>query len=747
VRPPCDERGLGAAKRAPKGHPSCRSTGGRVSQTIARRAWSYGKRSGEGLCADYAMQARLLRVVRRGILAREAARRCRAWREHLETFLAGEPMPGFVVDELRDYLRCGVLALGAVRFACEHCGNDRLVGISCKGRGFCPRCLGRKMTEMARYWVRAVLPRVRTRQSVLSLPFELRVPLAYRHELTLAVHRMAARAIEDWYRDKGREIGIVDGRTGSITAVDTRDKPAALQPLAAAMRTSTASPRSCRHCLFRRRVSLDVDPDLAFDPPVADISILAPEARRLIVIRRPDVPIQTKVLVELDPRVGRADRLDQLDQAIRDSADLRNLVELAVSLRRHASWNDKVSAARTEAERLLAKWYPPPIEVEKTPAFAKAVVALAGAALYLARQGRAFRSPPYLDAVFVAWLFTRIGRGSPEESLAPRTLRDRVVLVWGPRTVDPDVHPNPDRLAVRPNLDSLRREAGNARSLLEEFYRTPASRSGPLSGNAMLALRGVAPGLADHLGAANTVADALTLATAVSSAPSAPPPPEPALLGVHVGDLFVTRSRLAGYQIADISRIETILANETRERTHTRRTLVETEETTDEEQTRETESDLQQTTREEVRTEQRKDEESELQVSAGGGVSASFGTALSVEAHFDVSSSNSKSLSESLARTTSTETRAARSIVHVRASSGSSAPVRSRRSPRSTGTSSSQRRAAAISRASIAGLKSASRSRCTILGVARSTRSAWRTPARATARRTPRPCRPRRDLR
>jgi hypothetical protein len=103
-------------------------------------------------------------------------------REHLATFLArraeaGEPMPRFVEDELRGYLRCGVLAHGAVRFACSSCGEDRLVGLSCKGRGFCPRCLGRRMTETARHWVDAVLPQVRTRQWVLSLPFELRVPL------------------------------------------------------------------------------------------------------------------------------------------------------------------------------------------------------------------------------------------------------------------------------------------------------------------------------------------------------------------------------------------------------------------------------------------------------------------------------------------------------------------------------------------------------------------------------------------
>ena len=151
-------------------------------------------------------------------------------------------MPSFVLDELRDYLTCGVLAHGAVRFACGHCGEDRLVGLSCKGRGFCPRCLGRRMTEMARHWVSAVLPRVRVRQWVLSLPFELRVPLAYRHELTLAVHGVAARAIEGWYRDKARALGIADGRTGSITAVQRFGSDLALHR-AESVRRATAGSR------------------------------------------------------------------------------------------------------------------------------------------------------------------------------------------------------------------------------------------------------------------------------------------------------------------------------------------------------------------------------------------------------------------------------------------------------------------------------------------------------------------------
>jgi len=91
-------------------------------------------------------------------------------RQHLADFLAererlGAPLPGFVVDELRGYLECGVLAAGCARFECEQCGLVRVTGLSCKGRGFCPRCCGRRMTEKARHLAERVFPeRVRVRR-------------------------------------------------------------------------------------------------------------------------------------------------------------------------------------------------------------------------------------------------------------------------------------------------------------------------------------------------------------------------------------------------------------------------------------------------------------------------------------------------------------------------------------------------------------------------------------------------------
>ena len=108
----------------------------------------------------------------------------------LETFLARAEtdgstpgLPRYVVHELRAYLTCGVLAHGFARFRCFGCGSDDLVAFSCKGRGFCPSCGGRRMADTAAHLVDMVLPRVPVRQWVLSLPFSLRFVVAFDREL------------------------------------------------------------------------------------------------------------------------------------------------------------------------------------------------------------------------------------------------------------------------------------------------------------------------------------------------------------------------------------------------------------------------------------------------------------------------------------------------------------------------------------------------------------------------------------
>ncbi len=131
-------------------------------------------------------------------------------REHVETFLAHaqereRPVPRFVERELRAYLECGLLCYGFVRLRCVACGHDRLVAFSCKGRGFCPSCGGRRMADTAAYLVDRVLPVVPVRQWVLSLPFGLRYRLAYDRELTTAVLGVFVRTVFASLRRRARE--------------------------------------------------------------------------------------------------------------------------------------------------------------------------------------------------------------------------------------------------------------------------------------------------------------------------------------------------------------------------------------------------------------------------------------------------------------------------------------------------------------------------------------------------------------
>ena len=145
---------------------------------------------------------------------------------HFETFLAqaaslrdGEGVPRFVEGEFRDFLRCGSLAGGFARFRCTACGLDRLVAFSCKGRGFCPGCGGRRMAERAAHLVDHVFPDVPVRQWVLSLPYSLRYRLAWDHDLCRAVVAVFMRAVLGWLRRRAQLHDVVDGRGGAVAVL------------------------------------------------------------------------------------------------------------------------------------------------------------------------------------------------------------------------------------------------------------------------------------------------------------------------------------------------------------------------------------------------------------------------------------------------------------------------------------------------------------------------------------------------
>lgn len=148
--------------------------------------------------------------------------------QHLETFLqslrqdpSARGLPDYVEGEFREFLRCGILAHGFLRYRCDSCAKELLVGFSCKKRGFCPSCLARRMSEMAAFLTDHVLPDENIRQWVVSLPIPLRYWCASNTKLTAKVNKIAVNEISSYYRGKAKSLGCEHKRmhTGMITFV------------------------------------------------------------------------------------------------------------------------------------------------------------------------------------------------------------------------------------------------------------------------------------------------------------------------------------------------------------------------------------------------------------------------------------------------------------------------------------------------------------------------------------------------
>jgi len=146
---------------------------------------------------------------------------------HWKTFLselesAAEPpeLPAFVIAEVEAFLRCGILAHGLILAKCRDCGWCRPVAFSCKRRGFCASCVGRRMSDFAAGLVDRVIPHVPVRQWVLTVPHGLRVKLAFDPGLTGVVLRQFIAAVSAWLRRRARRLGVRGAlKTGAVTVI------------------------------------------------------------------------------------------------------------------------------------------------------------------------------------------------------------------------------------------------------------------------------------------------------------------------------------------------------------------------------------------------------------------------------------------------------------------------------------------------------------------------------------------------
>jgi len=148
--------------------------------------------------------------------------------DHLETFLASldaDPdatgLPAYVQREFYDYLQCGILAHGFLRLGCDTCHHEVLLAFSCKRRGFCPSCAGRRMAQTAGHLVAQVIPWVPTRQWVVSVPIPLRYWMASSQALTATVHTIIRTTIGQYYVNQAVTRGVPRDKVqpGSVTFI------------------------------------------------------------------------------------------------------------------------------------------------------------------------------------------------------------------------------------------------------------------------------------------------------------------------------------------------------------------------------------------------------------------------------------------------------------------------------------------------------------------------------------------------
>ncbi len=128
-------------------------------------------------------------------------------------------LPKYVREEFESFIDCGIFAKGFLRLSCDSCKREKLVAFSCKKRGLCPSCGGRRMCDTAAHLVDNIFPIVPVRQWVLSFPHNLRYLFSYNKKALTKALGVVMRVINRFYLDRGKRRGVAKGRTGSVTLI------------------------------------------------------------------------------------------------------------------------------------------------------------------------------------------------------------------------------------------------------------------------------------------------------------------------------------------------------------------------------------------------------------------------------------------------------------------------------------------------------------------------------------------------
>jgi ribosomal protein S27E len=134
--------------------------------------------------------------------------------------IEGKNIPKHVTAEFEAFLKCGILAHGFLRVVCSDCKHEKLLAFSCKKRGFCSSCGGRRMAESAAHLIDEVFPKAGIRQWVLSFPMPVRFILAKNPKVQGKVLTIVHRAITTYIQKKASKNGLrAKLQAGAVTLI------------------------------------------------------------------------------------------------------------------------------------------------------------------------------------------------------------------------------------------------------------------------------------------------------------------------------------------------------------------------------------------------------------------------------------------------------------------------------------------------------------------------------------------------
>ena len=98
---------------------------------------------------------------------------------------------GFVDEQVRRYLDCGLFENGFARIRCPDCAEEYLLAFSCKSRELCPSCAAKRSAATAALLAEDVLEEVAHAQWVFVIPKMLRPYFLHHRELLGGLSRAA----------------------------------------------------------------------------------------------------------------------------------------------------------------------------------------------------------------------------------------------------------------------------------------------------------------------------------------------------------------------------------------------------------------------------------------------------------------------------------------------------------------------------------------------------------------------------